>query len=478
MLLGAVSLSGLARADDTELRWTNSVRLSTSYQFNEVPPLAENKCWSGINCGYGSEFTQGRADWLSELDVTKGGWGLQVSLEARKDIAEPDSSYFQLYEANLHGSVMLAGRPLTLSFGRQSVIWGESLFFAGNGIAGAQAPIDATGGLDSAGYAATAHFLPVGQASASWQVSDKLTLLAYQQVEWRRNRIDPEDAYAPAGDILGDEYLRRIALYNPVYGPISYDRVDTKTPSGLDQFGVGMRLRQDEWDIGLYALEFDAKTPDLLYYRQIHTYSLDYARAIGLIGASLAGPVGDATLGTELSMRRHMPLTYGGIFLNPGQNGAEAGPRGNTIHGQISLTLPIAPRTLLPGGATWTSEIAGNHLIAITANPAELAPGRTRDAAGLRSTLALQFYQVSPRLDLSLPVTLGYGITGRSSVIPEMNQGAADISVGVAATFDSAWNASLTFTHYFGTDNMPIPGYAGRPLSEWDKAALSVQRSF
>lgn len=478
MLLGALTLPGLATAQDAEVRWTNTVRLSTLYQFNDVPPLAKDKCWSGINCGYGTDFTQGRADWLSELDIEKGGWGLQASLEARKDVVERDSSYFQLYEANLHHTFALDGQPLTLSVGRQSVIWGESLYFAGNGIAGAQAPIDATEGIDASGYAATAHFLPVAQASASWQVGDKLTLLAYQQFEWRRNRVDPEDAYASTGDLLGDDYLTRIAIYDAEYGPISYRRVDGRTPSGMDQFGLGARLRAEEWDIGLYALEFDAKTPDLIYYHQIHTYSLDYARAIGLVGASLAGPVGDATLGAELSMRRHMPLVYGGIFLYPGQDGDEAGPRGNTAHGQISLTLPIAPMSLLPGGATWTSEIAGNHLAAITANPDQLAPGRTRDAAMLRTSLALQFYQVWPRLDLSIPVTLGYGFAGRSSVMPEMNRGAGDISIGVTATFDSAWSAGLSATHYFGTDWIPVPGYTGRSLSEWDKLTASVQRSF
>jgi len=472
-------LPALSRAEEAELRWTNTVRLSTSYQFNEVPPLADNRCWSGINCGYGSDFTQGRADWLSELDIERGGWALKASLEARKDRVEPDSSYFQLHEANLHGAIDLAGRPLSLSLGRQSVIWGESLTFAGNGIAGAQAPVDATYGFGTEGYAASAHFLPVAQISANWQLADRVTLLAYQQFEWRRNRIDPEDPYAPAGDVLGDPYLKRIALYFPKYGPISYDHVAGRTPSGLDQFGVGINLRQNEWDIGLYALEFDAKTPALVYYRdEVRTYSLNYARAIGLVGASLAGSVGEAAVGAELSMRRHMPLTDGGIFLYEGGDGGEAGPRGNTVHGQISLTLPIEPSPLLPGGATWTSEIAANHLAVVTANPDRLSPGRTRDAAALRSTLVLQFYQVVPRLDLSVPVSLGYGIAGYSSVIPEMNRASGDISIGVTATFDTAWTAGFIVTHYFGSDDLPIPGYAGRLLSEWDKISATLQYSF
>lgn len=460
------------------MRWTNTVRLGTSYQFNEVPPLGGNECRSGLNCGYGAGFTQGRADWLSELDIEKDGWGVQAGIEARKDMVERHSSYFQLSEASLHHTIALDGRPLTLSVGRQSVIWGESLTFAGNGIAGAQAPIDQSGGVDTGGYAAAAHFLPVGQSSISWQVTPRLTLLAYQQFEWRRNRIDPEEAYAPAGELLGDDALTRIALYGPDYGAVSYRRAGASRPSGADQFGIGLRLRENDWDIGLYGLEFDAKTPNIIYYRQIHTYSLDYARAIGLIGVSLAGPAGDAAFGAELSLRRHMTLTDGGLFLYPGQEADYALPRGNTAHGQISLTMPIAPTGLLPGGATWTSEIAGNHLAAITANPGGLAQDRTRDAVALRTTLTLQFYQVMPRLDLSVPVSLGYGLAGRSSVLPEMNQGSGDISLGVTATLGNSWSGSLAATHYFGADNIPIPGYYGRPLSDWDKITATIQRGF
>jgi len=479
MLLGAASLPHLALADDdADVRWTNTVRLGTQYQFNKVPPLAENKCWSGINCGYGSDFTQGRADWLSELEVGKGDIGLKASLEARKDMVERDSSYIQLFEANLHGAGELAGRPVTFSIGRQSVIWGESLYFAGNGIAGAQAPIDATAGFDSAGYAATAHFLPVGQASASWQVTDTLTLLAYQQFEWRRDRVDPEDAYASSGDVLGDDDLRRIALYDAEYGPISYNRIGAATPGGADQFGLGLKLRRNEWDIGLYLLQFDAKTPAVVYYRQVHDYSLNYARGAGLAGASLAGPIGDATLGAEFSVRRHTQLSDGGIFIPAGSNGDPAIPRGDTLNGQVSLTVPIEPGPILPGGATWTTEIAGNHLSAVPANPGLVAPDRTRDAGGLRTLFTAQFYQVLPRLDLGVPIGVGYAFAGRSAVIPEMNRGAGDVSIGLAATFASSWTADLTLTRYFGTDWIPIPGYSGRPLSEWNKIGMTVQRSF
>src|SRR5579859_7794173 len=301
ILLGTALLPVLVKADD--LRWTNTVRLSTSYQINWVPPLADDNCSGGLNCGYGADFTQGRADFLSELDWSRNDYGLRASLEARKDAVEPASSFIDLSEAYVHGTFDLFGKPLTAAIGRQSVIWGESLYFAGNGIAGAQAPVDSTAN-DTTGYAAT-HFLPVGQTSLSWQVGGDITLLAYQQFEWRRNRVDPQDAYASAGDVLGNDHLSRISIYNPEYGPIYYTRAGDPTPGGTDQFGLGLKLRRDEWDLGLYALQFDAKTPDLFYVRGVHTYSLRYAQAAGLIGASFTGPLGDATMAGEVSARRH-----------------------------------------------------------------------------------------------------------------------------------------------------------------------------
>jgi hypothetical protein len=128
ILIGAALLSAPVLADETEVHWTNTVRLSTLYQLNKVPPLAdEYGCSAGLNCGYGGEFTQGRADFLSDLSIARGGFDLHASLEARKDAAEPASSYIKPFEAYVHGTADLLGRPLTFSIGRQSEIWGESL---------------------------------------------------------------------------------------------------------------------------------------------------------------------------------------------------------------------------------------------------------------------------------------------------------------------------------------------------------------
>jgi hypothetical protein len=479
LLIGQAGAATLDSGPDFEASWTNSIRTSTSYQVNEVPPLAAGSCGLAPNCGFGDGFTQGRVDFLSELELQGRDSGLHASLEARRDVVEPNEGYFDLFEAYGHVTVPIGGdRPLSVFLGRHTVIWGESLFFSGNSIAGAMAPIDNTV-RDASRYQSNARFLPVGQASFSWQVSGSLALLGYDQFEWRRNRVDPEDAYAGIGDVLGAEFNRQIVLALPYYGKVSYDRETAPTPSSRDQFGLGAKFHKDAFELGLFGLSFDAKTPTILYDGEDARYTLDYGRGIDLIGISLAGPLADASFAAEFSGRRNMPLVTGGTFLEPPFY-ARSGPRGDTLHGQMSVTAEIAPLPILPGGADWAFEVAGNHLVTTTFEPDQLVAGRTRSAAALRTVFTPQFFQILPRLDLTLPISLGYNFLGLSQVLPDMNRGTGDVGIGVTATLGQSWTGSLSLTRYFGTSKTPFGAvaYGGNPLSQWDSLSLSLQRSF
>jgi len=471
--------ASLEKSDDLDIDWTNLVRVGALYQLNALPPVAtQYYCGSAVNCGGDSGFSQGRVDWLSAMSVTGRGFGLHASLEARKDEVADDANYLQLFEAYASGSIgTLGDRPLTVLIGRHSVIWGESLHFASNAIAGAQSPIDSSE-RNFTLYDQSTRFLPVGQASFTWQMSSRFALVGYRQFEWRGNRVDPNDVYASEGDVLGTEATRMILLPVPKYGPVPYWRADGTTPSSGDQFGLGMKWHVGAFDGGLYGLKFDAKTPVITYYREDRSFSLDYARGIGLLGISLTGPVAEETFSAELSGRHHMPLVEGGLSNGDGDRGD--GARGDTIHGQMSLTGEAAPRSFLPGGATANIEIAANHLIAVTDNRAQLLAGRTRTAAALRGVFAPRFFQLLPRLDLSLPISAGYNFLGLSQVLPDMNRGTGDIGIGAAATLDEGWTATLSYTHYFGSNKTPVLtfNYGGQPMADWDHVGMSLQVSF
>ena len=437
-----------------------------------MPPTQSGYC---VNCGYEQGFSQGRVDWQSELALSRGDSLAHLSLDARRDWVESNANYLELFEAYGQTGLSLFGRPLTLAVGRQNVIWGEALLNPVNAIAGAQAPIDSSNGRGSVGYQAASRFLPVAQLSLTWQLADHLAFSFYQQGEWRRSRVDPHDAYAGAADSLGADANDVIAYPLQRYPyRLYYYRAEGAKPDGWDQFGAALKFHVADADLGLYALSFDAKSPTIALAPADRSYSLNYAKAIGLIGASVSLPVEENSLAGEISARHRMPLVSGGVF--PAYE-SDFGPRGDTLQGQISLTRAIAPQTLLPGGASWSTELAANHLIGFTDDGVALAPGRTRTAASLRTVLTAQFYQLLPRFDLSLPVSLGYNFYGLSPVLAEMNRGTGDLGVGANLSLDQRWNLSFGFTHYFGGDKIPetpFGGVYGGRLSHWDEASASL----
>jgi hypothetical protein len=482
LLAAAAHAEPLDLGDGIEARWTNSVRLSSLYQIDTLPPAMAGYCPPSqpVNCGYEQGFSQGRVDWQSELGLARGDEAIHVSLDARKEVVERDASYLELFEAYAQTGATLFGRPLTVSLGRQNVIWGESLLFPANAIAGAQAPIDATQGHGAVGYQSAIRFLPLAQAALTWAATADWALLFYQQAEWRRSRVDPHDAYAGAADVLGAEANDVIALGFPhYYGHVAYYRAGGGAPGGLDQFGIGVKGRVGDGDLGLYALRYDAKSPALAFFPDDRSYRLVYAKGVELVGASLAAEVAESSLTAELSARHRAPLVTGGFFTDYGDG---AGPRGDTLQGQLALTRAIDPQGLLPGGASWTGELAFNHLLGFTDDAQQLARSRTSSAAALRSVFTAQFYQLWPRIDLSLPVSVGYNFLGLSPVLAEMNRGTGDVGIGASFSLDQRWNLSLAYTHYFGSDKIPeapygVAAYGGK-MSQWDDVALVLQTSF
>ena len=81
------------------------------------------------------------------------------------------------------------------------------------------------------------------------------------------------------------------------------------------------------------------------------------------------------------------------------------------------------------------------------------------------------YFQVLPNLDLSLPIGLGYNLTGRSFSYYAQNGGTGDFEVGVSALYQSVWKASLTMTGFIGAPDR-------QPLADRDIIAFSVERTF
>jgi hypothetical protein len=508
--------------DDLQVRWDNTVTVSTEYGLHNALPAAANYCALDAHeslahdmdggCVYGTGFHTARIDLLSQIDIDATDFGLHASAAGWYDGIDNDensttqgNSYrtaetsengghdLELFEAFIHGAVDV-GNDSALSFriGRHSIVWGESLFFPGNGIAAGLSPIDSYMVQSPSDYHAGNAYLPVGQISASWSATSELSIEAYYQFEWRRSRIDPDYAYVDPNNVLGAEGTHLISLTVPGRGTFYYRRTADRLPDSTDQYGLAVKWHRGDFDVGLYGLSYDAKTPNINYYPSsaaagygppVGAYSLEYPTGIQVYGASIAGPLlGDAVFGAEVSARRNMPLVNGGVFNLPGRagGGGERFPLGDTLHGQFSWTYTLAPIAALPDGASWRTEIAANHLLDTTDNPDRLAPGRTRTAAAIRTVFEPQFFQVLPRIDITVPVGIGYNFLGLSETDPAMNRGTGDFDFGVTATIDQAWKGAVTYTHYFGWSKFPLVGIGGpqQPLGNWDYIQVSVERSF
>ncbi len=271
----------------TKIRWDNTVRYSTMFRVEGLDArlIADPNSDDG-NRSFRTGMVSNRFDLLSELGVSTGGFGAEVSgaawydtiYNARNDHGSPGTFNPNSASANaftravrnlhgrdvelvngfVHGELDVASTPLRFRIGRHSLVWGESIFFADNAIAAGQAPVDAIKALTLPYARASDVVMPVAQASVSWQPRPNLTVELYYQFEWRKSRLPGVGSFFSAADIA-DVGGERIVL-----GPGQYlSRGNDQTAPASGQFGVALRINTAAIDYGFYALRFNAKYPQL-----------------------------------------------------------------------------------------------------------------------------------------------------------------------------------------------------------------------
>jgi hypothetical protein len=320
------------------------------------------------------------------------------------------------------------------------------------------------------------------------ELSAGLSLEAYDQLEWRRDRLPAVDSYFSTSDTLdvGGETV----LLPP--GGWLYRTAD-QAPHGFGQFGFALRSQSDVIDLGLYALQYDAKLPVPVYDVPQYTYHLVFPRDIRMLGGSFSSFAGSSNIAGEFSYRHDMPLLAGGaafaagaaaggggVYAGPEQLAAPAAPAaapgagryatGDTWQAQASLVSQLAPSRWWQA-ASWQCEIAANDLIGVVSGRDAVLAGRTHFAAAVRTVFTPQYFQVLHGLDVSLPIGIGYTPIGRSSTDAGMHQGGGDVTISVTATYRQVWQSAIAFTHFIG-------GATAQPLTDRDFVSVSLARTF
>ncbi|WP_321911925.1 DUF1302 domain-containing protein [Burkholderia cepacia] len=521
---------------DFSVRWDNTLKYSNAFRLKEASPLiTSNENLDDGDRNFHRGLISNRFDILSELDASYKSFGGRVSVSAWYDtvynhsnannspqtanaVSVPNNQFvgatrtlngrdIQLLDAFVYKKGTIAEMPLTVRLGQHSVLYGETLFFGSNGIAGAQAPIDINKLLGVPNTQFKELVLPQPQISMQMQVKSNLSVGAYYQFSWQADRLPPVGSYFSNVDMLqqGGERILAGAPLMPGGGPAAFFHTGDQYGRNSGQGGLQVRWRPQQWEteFGFYAAQFNAKDPIIYVHPgvgvnpatgQIGTYQLVYPNDIKTIGASFTTSIGDTNFAGELSFRHNMPLVPqgGSVTITPGESADNGGnaryPVGNTMHVNLS-SITTLPRTSFWQGGLLLAELAYNRRLNITANAQALDPNTTRGAAAVRVVFSPSYYQVLPGLDLNVPIGFGYTPFGRSSVLTGFNGGSyrgGDLSIGLAGVYLQQWNLSLNWTHYFGGANGVIgPANAvvqaytfGQSYKDRDFIALSVSRSF
>ena len=502
---------------DVELRWDNTIKYSAGVRLKNPSDLLTQATAPGAGVSANTlngddgdrNFKRGglisnRVDLFSELDlIYRKDFGLRVSGAAWYDdvynktndnnspatdnnLSAPYDKFTdgtrnvegrkaEVLDAFLFGAADVGDARLSGRLGRHSVLWGESLFYGANAIAGTQSPVDAIKAASVPGSTTKEIIMPVGQLSSQLQLSPALTFMGYYQFEWEATRLPAAGSYFSVADFLGDggERIR----FAPGVPGIGLGRLPDMRAKDNGQFGLGLRTQLDNVDIGVYADRFHAKTP-VIYSRAtaptgtpgtgFGNYQEVFPEDIWAFGASASTTVDGVNYAAELSVRHKTPLVSDpqavtGLVADNNDHPYYA--IGDTAHANFSMIWAL-PRMFLSDEPTLSMEFAYNQLLKCTRNCTAAAPGLFRDkgaldpgtdrrAAAVRATFAAPHRNVLDGLDLTPSLSMSFD-HGRSPVVPLGANNGGDATLALAANYLAVWDFSLAYTHFYGKANTAV----------------------
>jgi hypothetical protein len=502
LVASAARAAELYAADGIDLRWDNTIRYSSAVRISPQNGFLLSRAnGDDGDRNFAPGLVSNRLDLSSQLDLALGDFGLHASAagwydnvyhngtdnrsEATYNVTSVPSSRFAPQARNLHGqfveiddaffygTVNIADTSLSMRLGRQTVLWGESLFYDSNSIASAQAPTDYTRAITVQDSYGTDVYLPVTQLSVTAQILSDLAVTVYDQFESRPSRQAGDGSYFSYTDFLGPG-AGRLFLYSGRY----LKRQDDGKVSAGGQYGAAIRASINDIDIGLYALRYNATNPQIVMATDPDThdpqdsgyYRLVYPKGITLFGASASASLSDSTVAGEISLRQDMPL----LPSSPGAMGGNSGGsryigylRGNLLHLQLSDEVAVG-RSDAWDSADLSAELAADDITEIDKGTmASLG----RFAMRARLMFEPHYFQVFPNLDLTIPVGIGYNLTGNSFSYYAQNGGAGDFEIGVSALYRANWKASLMMTGFLGSPRQ-------QPLADRNMLVISLERTF
>ena len=151
-------------------------------------------------------FARGLYFYDFELENNERDWVNPITGQSQDPCADPRAaeelcSDVRLLDAFFYANFDIGNVPVSLRIGDQVVSWGESTFIQ-HGINTIN-PVDVTRAL-APGAELKEVFIPVGMISASFGLTENLSLSAYYQYEWERSRLPQAGSYFATNDFAGE----------------------------------------------------------------------------------------------------------------------------------------------------------------------------------------------------------------------------------------------------------------------------------
>jgi hypothetical protein len=443
---------------DLKLRWDNTVKHSTAFRVDDRSPRLASTSVGGPN-----NINQDDGDNNFDKDLFSND-----VYHGRGDA--------EILDAFVYGRFPVGDNMGTVCLGRHTLLWGESLFFGANGIAGGQAPFNVVKLQSVPNSQIKEKARPTVKLSVALPLSDSMSLGAYVGYEWEKARLTPASTYLSGSDVLEGERI--------LAGPVeNFERASDLKPSDTGQYGIQLRwyVPSLDSDLGLYTIRYHATGPSNVwtYLNGVppaltaDKYYWVYHEGIRAYDSSIATSVGDWSLAGEISYRQNTPLTIPptiGVHTDFDNNPGYA--VGETAHAQFSWLASLCP-SFISRGASSTGEIAWNTRVSVDKNKEMINPNADKSAEGLRMVHTPTYRQLFSGADVSPSVGLGY-TWGKFSALG--NAFGVDRGGNL-----NQWQGSLNNLTYFGPEGSRLDNNNAQftqALKDRDFISLSVSTTF
>lgn len=505
---------------DLKIRWDNTVRYNLGARMEKQDPriLAGSSYDEGDAKFAKNRIVTNRLDLLSEFDLNyMGRYGGRVSASAWYDqaydkhgVTSPAGIAPSYYGSEYNSKVKryqngpsaefldafgwanfnLGDVPVNVKLGRHAIVWGEGVFIGAHAISYSQAPTDGQKAVSSPGIETKEVVLPLNQLSFKAQLTSDLTIAGQYFLEWKETRAPNGGAFLTGADTAPN--VDQLGL-TPTFAAINQPALK---PKNTGNWGLMGRLNVEAINstVGLYYREFTDYNPanglQFLTFTQLvpgnaattvpATFRFIYPKSTKLIGLSLAKGIGPFSFGSEISYRKNAALNSSGV-----SNVNDDVARGDTLHA-IATASMLLPKTAIWETGSLAFEFAYSHLQKVTKNEnlykgvgyaactkvrtpgvAANTPGDESDACSSKdffqvaASLAPQWLAVFPSWDLSVPISVNYGIKG---VAPTSSGGFEKLltwSIGANMTYQSKHEFSLRYADTVAPSKYGAPNANG-----------------